>query len=147
MQARKMTLFDTAAALDTLRDHDFADRQAKGIVDAMKRALSESVVTNSELQETKSDLKGEIRDVEAGLKGEIRDVEAGLKGKIRDVESVLRGELREVEAGLRGEIREVENRLDRKIDLMVNKLTGRMVSALCAIAVMFTIFGFVLKLT
>ena len=75
------TVFDTHAAVTTLRGAGFDERQAEGVVSMVRQALSEGVATKADVK----DLRGEIKD----LRGEIKQIEGEIKrldSKIEDIE-------------------------------------------------------------
>ena len=91
------TVFDTHAAVTTLRGAGFDERQAEGVVSMVRQALSEGVATKADIK----DVRGEIKDV----RGEINE----LRGEIKN----LRGEIQNLE----GRIESVEDRMATKEDL------------------------------
>lgn len=68
------TVFDTHAAVTTLRGAGFDERQAEGVVSMVRQALSEGVATKADMK----DIRGDIKD----LRGEIKRLE----GRIENVE-------------------------------------------------------------
>ena len=75
------TVFDTHAAVTTLRGAGFDERQAEGVVSMVRQALSEGVATKADMK----DIRGEIKD----LRGEIKQLEGEIKrldSKIEDIE-------------------------------------------------------------
>ena len=68
------TVFDTHAAVTTLRGAGFDERQAEGVVSMVRQALSEGVATKADMK----DVRGDIKD----LRGEIKRLE----GRIENVE-------------------------------------------------------------
>ena len=97
------TVFDTHAAVTTLRGAGFDERQAEGVVSMVRQALSEGVATKADIK----DVRGEIKDV----RGEIKN---------------LRGEIQNLE----GRIESVEDRMATKEDLA--RLETRMYVSLLA---------------
>ena len=91
------TVFDTHAAVTTLRGAGFDERQAEGVVSMVRQALSEGVATKADIK----DVRGEIKDV----RGEVNE----LRGEIKN----LRGEIQNLE----GRIESVEDRMATKEDL------------------------------
>lgn len=68
------TVFDTHAAVTTLRGAGFDERQAEGVVSMVRQALSEGVATKADMK----DIRGDIKD----LRGEIKRLE----GRIENIE-------------------------------------------------------------
>ena len=68
------TVFDTHAAVTTLRGAGFDERQAEGVVSMVRQALSEGVATKADIK----DVRGEINE----LRGEIKE----LRGRIESIE-------------------------------------------------------------
>ena len=110
------TVFDTHAAVTTLRGAGFDERQAEGVVSMVRQALSEGVATKADIK----DVRGEIKDV----RGEINE----LRGEIKN----LRGEIQNLE----GRIESVEDRMATKEDLarLETRMTVRFFGGLLAAA-------------
>ena len=67
------TVFDTHAAVTTLRGAGFDERQAEGVVSMVRQALSEGVATKADIKH----LEGKIEHLE----GRIESVEDGMATK------------------------------------------------------------------
>ena len=68
------TVFDTHAAVTTLRGAGFDERQAEGVVSMVRQALAEGVATKADMKDVRGDIKH--------LEGEIKRLE----GRIENVE-------------------------------------------------------------
>lgn len=68
------TVFDTHAAVTTLRGAGFDERQAEGVVSMVRQALSEGVATKADMK----DIRGDMKD----LRGDIKRLE----GRIENIE-------------------------------------------------------------
>ena len=108
------TVFDTHAAVTTLRGAGFDERQAEGVVSMVRQALAEGVATKADVK----DLRGDIKD----LRGEIK----GLRGEIERLESKIENEIKRLE----GRIENIEDRMATKEDLA--RLETRMYVGLLA---------------
>ena len=70
--------FDTLEAADALTRAGLTEPQAKTIVAAMRRAVSDGVATKGDVAELRTELKGDIGAVKVELKGDIGAVKAEL---------------------------------------------------------------------
>ena len=61
------SLFDTLEAAEALTRAGVAERQARAIVAAMRKAVGDSVATKGDVAELKAELKGDIAAVKAEL--------------------------------------------------------------------------------
>ena len=68
------TVFDTHAAVTTLRGAGFDERQAEGVVSMVRQALAEGVATKADMKDVRGDIKH--------LEGEIKRLE----GRIENIE-------------------------------------------------------------
>ena len=60
-------LFDTLEAAEALTRAGVAERQARAIVAAMRKAVGDSVATKGDVAELRTELKGDIAAVKAEL--------------------------------------------------------------------------------
>lgn len=72
------SLFDTLEAAEALTRAGVAERQARAIVAAMRKAVGDSVATKGDVAELRTELKGDNAELKAELKGDIAAVKAEL---------------------------------------------------------------------
>ena len=81
--------FDTLEAAEALTRAGVAERQARAIVAAMRKAVGDSVATKGDVAELRTELKGDNAELKAELKGDNAELKAELKGDIAAVKAEL----------------------------------------------------------
>ena len=117
------TVFDTHAAVTTLRGAGFDERQAEGVVSMVRQALSEGVATKADIK----DIRGEIKD----LRGEIKQLEGrieSIEGKVENIEGRM---------ATKEDLANLEDRMATKEDLarLETRMTVRFFGGLLAVVV------------
>ena len=74
---------DTHEAYDKLKESNFNDRQARGIINIVKQAITGEVATKADLAE----VKAELAEVKAELKTDIADLRTELKTDIAQLDA------------------------------------------------------------
>ena len=102
---------DTHDAYVKLKESNFNDKQARGIV---KQAITGEVATKADLSEAKAELKADLAEVKAELKADIVRLDAKLDVKIEEVRTEI--------ADLRSELKTDFAQLDAKIETVRTEL-------------------------
>ena len=112
---------DTHDAYERLKESNFNDRQARGIVNIVKQAVTGELATKANLAELKGELRTEIAELKGELKTEIADLRSELRTEIADLRSELKTEI----ADLRSELKADITHLDVKIETVQGDLNAK----------------------
>ena len=99
---------DTHDAYEKLKESNFNDEQARGIVSIVKQAITGEVATKADLSEAKAVLKADLSEAKAVLKADLAEAKAELKADIVRLDAKLDVKIEEVRteiADLRTELK------------------------------------------
>lgn len=80
-------LFDTQAAVDSLKDAGFSEEQAKANVRFVRDALEGGVATKADLKELSSALRKDMGELRAELRGEMVELRTELRGEMATLQN------------------------------------------------------------
>ena len=123
-QARRSALakFDTLRAIRSLKNAEFAEKQAMTLVETIRDAQSE-LATRSDVERSEAALRGDVERSEAALRSDMEKMETGIRHDMKEMEVGIRHDMKEMETGIRHDMKEMELRLRGEMEARFHKLS------------------------